>query len=288
MNLLMCCTPLGREERYLKELRFVIIAALFFKKIYPEAKIFVGTTQDAKIPNNLFNLLNIIRFPFEKYNFPLARQLFYKDFISSKNFSDDTIICGCDVIFFRKIDDIYNTSKIALTYRFHRSMPYCSDFFLATKENKDFIIKFQNNVIETIKWMPQEVQNAWSEQLSIAIEVGYLSDEKYNGEINYSPNYKKEIILFPGDDYLFTPNDFFSSVNNELNGQHRLDTPDLISLKGLSKKKVGIHFKGNRKNLFFALAYMCKLENYVDIDNIFLGMSDEFLFEEYFEIINNN
>jgi hypothetical protein len=33
---------------------------------------------------------------------------------------------------------------------------------------------------------------------------------------------------------------------------------------------------------------MCKLENYVDIDNIFTGMSDEFLFEEYFEIINNN
>jgi len=281
MNLLMCCTPIGREEKYLEELRFVVIAAIFFKKIYPEGRIFVGTTLEAKVPDYLFNLITFVRFPFEKAPMAFARQIFYKDFINSQHLTDDTLITGCDVIFCKEVGGLTNLCEMALTYRYHRTMPYCSDFILVKKDYKELASRFQENVIATMNWMPKEIQHGWADQLSMAIEIGFLNDSEYNGEIQNSPKIKNTLLL-PGDEYLYTPNDFFSSEKNELYGVMRNDILDLDSLFSLASIKTGIHFKGNRKHLFFIFAYLCKRNNFIDFEQYKLKMTDKFLFKEFF------
>jgi hypothetical protein len=228
-----------------------------------------------------------VRFPFEKAPFALARQIFYKDFINSQYLTDDTLITGCDVIFCKEVGGLTNLCEMALTYRYHRTMPYCSDFILVKKDYKELASRFQENVIATMNWMPKEIQNGWADQLSMAIEIGFLNDSEYNGEIQNSPKIKNTLLL-PGDEYLYTPNDFFSSEKNELYGVMRNDILDLDSLFSLASIKTGIHFKGNRKHLFFIFAYLCKRNNFIDFEQYKLKMTDKFLFKEFFTMLSNS
>jgi hypothetical protein len=281
MNLLMCCTPLGREDKYLQELRYVVIASIFFKRLYPDGKVYVGTTPNANIPKYLSNFFEAVEFPFDKAPFAIARQVFYRDFINSSLLTTDTLITGCDVLFTKKIElDIPH--QMAMTYRYHRTQPYCSDFLLVKKEFKELAGEFCNEVIKTMTWFPKEIQQSWADQLSIAIEMGFLKKEQFNGEIQKSPK-QSDILLLPGNKYLYTPNDFFSSVAEDKIEQIQNDTPDFKLLLNHSNNKTAIHFKGNRKYLFFIFAYLCKVNNIVNFDKYDTCMTDDYLFKEYFE-----
>ena len=283
MNLLMCCTPIGREDRYLEELRFVLLGAIYFKKIYPDSQIFVGTTPNAVIPKSFENLINFIRFPFEKLPFALSRMKFYEEFIKSEYFIEDTYITGCDVLFCKKPNLPNFSCQLAMTYRYHRCMPYCSDLIMIKKEYQGSAQKFINNVFTTMNWMPQKIQDGYADQLSLAIEVGFLNDDQFNGETHYFPK-NDNMLLLPGNDYLFTPNDFFSSIKSDSAGRLINDTPDLESLFELASTKYVIHFKGNRKNLFFIFSYLCKKNKFIDINCEEYDITDKFLFREYFEL----
>jgi hypothetical protein len=278
----MCCTPIGREDKYLEELRFVAIAAIFFKKIYPNGQVFVGTTPEAVIPEYLLDLITFLRFPFEKNPFALSRQLFYKDFTNSDYLLDDTLVVGCDVLVCQSLGDLDKMCKMALTYRYHRTMPYCSDFVLVRKNYKEVASRFFEDVITTMRWMPPVIQDSWADQLSIAIEIGFLDQSHYDGRIHKSPRIQ-DVILLPGDIYLFTPNDLFSVFNDDSFGQIRHDVPNLKKLYDLSANRIGIHFKGNRKHLFIIFAYLCVKNKFIDFDGYNIEMSIEFLFREYFE-----
>jgi hypothetical protein len=282
MNLLMCCTPIGREDRYLEELRYVTIASIFFREVYPEGKVFIGTTPNAVIPTYLEKFFEPRFFPFDKIPFALARQLFYKEFINSKDLNDDTLITGCDVLILKKmeIDPIF---QMAMTYRYHRTMPYCSDLLYVKNIYKNIASEFCQEVAETMRWHPKEIQNGWADQLSIAIQLGFLKKDDFNGELQKSPN-NNNIGLYPGDLYLYTPNDYFSSNYSKDTNSTVNDTPDTKSLLNHFHTKNNIHFKGGRKSLFFIFAYLCKINKIIDFDKYNVPFSDDFLFKEYFEM----
>lgn len=284
MNLLMCCTPLGREDRYLQELRYVILASIFFKELYPNGKVFVGTTLDAEIPQNLYDFFEPIGFPFEKSPFALGRQIFYREFIKSDYLSDDTLITGCDVIIRKKIE-IDPVFEMAMTYRYHKSMPYCSDFLYVKKDYKNTAENFCDQVSKTMTWFPKIIQDSWADQLAIAIEMGFLETCQYDGNFQKSPKINN-VALLPGNDYLFTPNDFFSSNFTDNQKLIQSDTPDLNKLLSYADNKAAVHFKGKRKSLFFIFAYLCKINKIVDFEKYNIKMNDDFLFKEYFDHVN--
>lgn len=286
MNLLMCCTPLGREDKYLQELRYVIIASIFFKELYPDGTVFVGTTMDAKIPKHLYEFFKVVRFPFEKETFALTRQVFYRDFINSPYLSDDTLITGCDVLLRKKIE-IELHYEMAMTYRYHKTMPYCSDFLLVKKNHKNIAANFCDEVSDTMIWFPEVIQNGWADQLAIAIVMGFLEKNQHDGEIQKSPKNNK-VLLLPGNNFLYTPNDFYVTKVTDNPELIEKDTPNFNSLLSHALNKTGIHFKGNRKSLFFIFAYLCKENKIINFDKYKTNMDDEFLFKEYFDHIKTN
>lgn len=279
----MCCTPLGREDKYLQELRYVIIASIFFRELYPDGTVFVGTTMDAKIPNHLFDFFKVADFPFEISKFALTRQIFYREFINSPFLSDDTLISGCDVLFLKKIE-IELHYEMAMTYRYHKTMPYCSDFLLVKKDHKNIAANFCDEVSQTIRWFPEVIQNGSADQLAIAIEMGFLEKIQHNGKIQKSPK-NPNVLLLPANNFLYTPNDVFSSNITDDPELIEKDTLHFNSLLSHAHTKTGIHFKGNRKSLFFIFAYLCKINKIINFDKYNTKMDDEFLFKEYFDHI---
>jgi len=179
----------------------------------------------------------------------------YFEFINSKYFSDNTILCGSDVLLLKKFN-IPEAHDLAITYRYHRTMPYCSDWIYISKNNGAFVSNLISNVYLTMKWMPSEIQASWADQLSLAIEIGFLHEDQFDGSHQISPKSSK-ILLLPSSEFLFTPNDFFSSTKSSINGQLK-DTPCLNSLFEHATVKTAMHFKGNRKNLLICLAYLFK------------------------------
>ena len=278
INLLMCCTPIGRDN-YISELRYVYLAGEFFRKIYPEAEIYIGTTPNAEIPAFLKNKFIFITFPFEKYPFAIARQLFYKKFCESKYFTVDTILAGCDVIFPKKIDFSYEDNTITMTYRYHPTLPYCSDFVLINKNFKKECSDFFNKILFYMRWMPKEIQNGWADQLAIARTIGYFGDDDFDGMHRHSPIIKN-IKLVPGDDYLYTPNDIFPSKKINFIRSKIMDTLTVDDYEKLLYSKVGIHFKGSRKRDFILTCYLAYLKKLIDCEDVNNFMSIENLFEE--------
>lgn len=287
MNLLMCCTPINREEVYNKELRYVYLAGEFFRKIYPDSKIYIGTTPNAVIPDFLKTKLNFIAYPFDKYPFAMARQMFYKEFCESKYLTDDTIFTGCDVIFPKKIDFDYKENPITMTYRYHPTMPYCSDFVLINKKYKEESSEFFAKILYYMQWMPKEIQAGWADQLAIARTVGFMKDQDFDGEHKISTNIIN-MKLVPGDDYLFTPNDAFPSKKINFTGSVVMDTFKIGDYESLLKNKIGIHFKGQRKKEFILTCYLAYLNKNINCINMEEFMSIEEMFAEPINILSKS
>jgi len=276
----MCCTPIGKEDTYHLELRYAILAALFFKRSYPNSKIFVLTTPDADIPESYSSLFETIIFDFRKHPFAIARQLAYKYFLESNYFVKETIFTGCDVIFCKPVDTIEAEASLAMTYRYHLSQPYCSDLFYVPLAKKDAGISFLNRVAERMFWMPAETQGGWADQICLAIEIGHMEDHFFNGKKQNSPR-MSDFKLFPGDEYLFTPNDFFSSIKSDHAGSQIKDCTNSRDMLNLLHSKYVIHFKGARKDLMFIFAKLCEMTGHIGIDYKNMGISREDLFKLY-------
>ena len=136
-------------------------------------------------------------------------------------------------------------------------------------------------------WFPKVIQNGWADQLAIAIVMGFLEKNQHDGEIQKSPKNNK-VLLLPGNNFLYTPNDFFVTKVTDNPELIEKDTPNFNSLLSHALNKTGIHFKGNRKSLFFIFAYLCKENKIINFDKYKTNMDDEFLFKEYFDHIKTN
>ena len=88
----------------------------------------------------------------------------------------------------------------------------------------------------------------------------------------------------PSDDYLFTPNDVFSSIKKPDSGKKQYDIKDFNALIGLYENKYAVHFKGkHRKKLFYIFAYLCEKNGLVDFNEFKKNIDNKILFMEYFE-----
>lgn len=280
MNLVMCCTPVGKEDVYQLELRQALLAAIFFRNSYPNSKVFVLTTPEAVIPDYYSYLFEVLRFDFRKHPFAIARQLAYKFFLDSNYFESDTFFTGCDVFFCKPANSITENSSLAMTYRYHLTQPYCSDLFYVPLIKKDAGISFLDKIIKRMLWMPLEIQAGWADQICLAIEIGHLEDHFFNGKEQNSPRLT-DFKLFPGDDYLFTPNDFFSSIQSEHAGAQIKDCTNSHDMLNLFHSKYVIHFKGARKDLMFIFAKLCDMTGGININYKNIGISRENLFKIY-------
>lgn len=257
MNLVMCCTPIDREASFERDLRFPLLASLFFRRAYPEAKVYVGTTLDAKVPEHFKQFFTVARFDFAANPFAISRQLFYASFCRGSHFTDDTVFAGMDVLWGNKPFPELEDHKMMVSYRFHPSQPYCSDLIVVRKDHGDFAATFFDNIVKMMVFLPKGVLSFWADQIAMSIGIGKLGENDFDGQIHRAPRYR-DILLVPGDDYLYTPNDIFSSVRTSFVTAIRTgkDVTTTEQMLKLMYSKHGIHFKGARKPWFFLLALL--------------------------------
>ena len=261
-RLVMCCTPINRED-YLAELRYAVLASEFFRYLYPGAQVSIGTTPNAVVPSEYDQFFDLIKFPFEDGPFALQRQKFYKQTIESSDSDIPLIFAGVDVLFTNRLGDRLESARYAYSYRYHPAMPYCSDFFFVNSTGKEEALKFQEEVINVMSWQPQSIRSSWADQISIAAVVGHLKLEEFDGRYTKAPRLPA-LDLVPGDIFLYTPNDAFFSDAKKFNGYIHNDVVSDVEWLRLFDEKVSVHFKGNRKRQFFffaALGYILKRIN---------------------------
>jgi hypothetical protein len=274
----MCCTPLGREDRYLSELRFAFFAALFFKKVYPYGRVFVATTLDANVPDMFSDHFETIRYNFSADSFATERQLFYRDFCQSDKFTSDTVFTGCDVLVLNSFPKDTDGHHIHMTYRNHPSQPYCSDLVLVETGVRNQAISFLEEVVNTMKWLPKE-NRPWTDQIALCLTIGKLSNQDYDGESHHGTRFR-DVALHPADRWLYTPNDYFSSQLSHNPGSMVIADEMKLDFDKLRRDKITIHFKGNRKSQFFNIARQAFESGYINLQVDSLPMPREHLFNE--------
>ena len=283
MNLLMCCTPINRDATYESELRFPILASLFYRRLNPQGRVFVATTMDAKIPDWTAEYFDVIRYDFRAAPFSIMRQKFYQTFVESELFTDDTILAGCDVLFTGRPMPKLPKHKMLMSYRYNPAMPYCGDLFIARHEHKAYASQFFGELFETMRWMPQKIWDGGGDQLAQVIAAGKLPEWAFDGGSHYAP-LDKSILLVPGDDWLYTPNDFFPSQKAKFTGESLGDVAGPDALLRLMDAKISVHFKGQRKAQFFLLAYLAHKNGLIDSAAITEKLGEQFLFREVFNV----
>ena len=279
MNIVICCTPLGREHKFDSELRFPLLQSLFFKRAYPDGNVFLATTPDAKIPDSYKYFFNVCRFDFGANPFALSRQMFYGMFCRDKYFTEDTIFAGSDVLWGNKPLPELPPHKMMMSYRYHPSQPYCSDMVLVKKGHGEFAGEFFDKIVKMIAFLPRKTRIFWADQIAYAIEVGKLQDVHFDGEQHVSPRYD-DLLLCPGDEFLYTPNDLFGSVKARHTHRCLNDVQNTDQLLRLMYKKYAIHFKGpQRKDWFFSLAFMAFKRGWIDPYKFGLDIQPKDLFK---------
>ena len=265
MNLLMVCTPINRESAFESELRYPLLAALLFRRTYQNANVFIGTTPDAKVPEYCRPFFKVLRFDFAANPLAMSRQMFYSSFCLSEHFTADTVMAGTDVLYGNKPFPELAAHKMLLSYRYHPSQPYCADLVVVRKDAGKFAATFFDRMVKMIAFLPKKVRFFWADQIAMAIEVGKIMDDEFDGAMHRGPRYP-DILLAPSDTYLYTPNDIFASIRNEgpSFSKYRNDVQNTDQLMRLMYSKYAIHFKGSRKPWFFALAYMAWRKGWID------------------------
>lgn len=248
-HLVMCCTPLNRED-YLAELRYAVLASEFFRYLYPNGRVSIGTTPGAAIPEEYSRFFDTLRYPFGDGPFAIQRQDFYRKTLIEVDHDRPIIFAGVDVLFTNRLDAKLDKADIVYSYRYHPAMPYCSDFLLVTPSGRRKAIAFQDEVIQIMNWQPPVIRSSWADQISIAAAIGHLNLGEFDGRYTKSPR-RPEIDLVPGDTYLYTPNDAFFSDASKYTGFVVNDVQSNQEWLELFKNKIAVHFKGNRKRQFF-------------------------------------
>lgn len=284
MNLVMCCTDINHQHDYEDQLRFALFSALFFKRTYPDGQVYIATTPKAVVPAYYKQFFRVVRFDFEKELFALSRMMLYQQFIASELMTDDTAFVGSDVVFGKHPFPALEANKMTLSYRYHPSQPYCADLIVARKGEEKFATEFFDTLIKMIAYLPRKIRMFWADQIALAIEVGKLMPDDFDGKMHRSPRYP-DILLAPGDDYLYTPNDIFTSLRRADTSFKTTikDVKDTNQLQRLLFTKHAIHFKGPRKPWMITLAYLAWQKKWIDPYQFGAGPDPEQLFKGVFE-----
>lgn len=255
VNLIMCCQVIeGRD--FAKDIRFSVVAAAFWKKIYPDGRAYVATNGVELIPKQYRKDLKILGYEFGKEFPALSRTHFMLNYIESDMFKTDTVFAGHDVLFLKQLPEF--AAKTITNYRYHPSQPYCSDLFIA--RDKDYSADIIREVFHAQLGMPREIISGPGDQLAYALTLGMPEKSAFNGENFYTPR-RPEVLAIPVDQYLFTPNDVFPS---KYESYGKL-TP-ILTNEDIMETKTAIHFKGNRKEDFFKFAKWAVKTGHVYMD----------------------
>lgn len=243
MNLIMCCQVIeGRD--FAKDIRFSVVAAAFWKRVYPDGQAFVATNGVSLIPKDYRRDLKIIGYEFDSQYAALSRTQFMLNYIQSEMFKTDTVFAGHDVLFLKRLPEF--KAKAVTNYRYHPSQPYCSDLFIA--RNRDYSADIMREVLHAQMAMPKPIVNGAGDQLAYALTLGMPEKEAFNGKEFNTPR-RPDVLAIPADQYLFTPNDFFPPRYED----YGTLTPNLTN-EEMMQSKTAVHFKGNRKDDFFKFA----------------------------------
>jgi len=135
-----------------------------------------------------------------------------------------------------------------------------------------------------MQWQPREIQSSWADQISIAAVLGHLGSDDFDGSIRMAPRIP-DMLLVPGDRYLYTPNDIFSSDKRKFTGSELNDfSPSMAAWSYLLENKISVHFKGNRKKGFFGLAAAAILKGRINPYRRSFSYPIEKLFDGYIEV----
>lgn len=253
MKLIMTCQTMeGRD--FAKDIRFSIVAAAFWKRVYPSGRAFVATNEPKLVPAKYRSHTEIIKFTSDK-PLALARTEFMADYLGSSLMRDSapTVFAGHDVLFLRELPEFQ--AKAVTNYRFHPSQPYCSDLFIAY--DRDYSADIIREVAFTQSWMPQPIVNGAGDQLAYALIFGM--PDTFDGLVFPTPR-KPDVLAVPANQILFTPNDYFPPKREDFGKL----TPNPTN-EELMETKIALHFKGNRKDDFFKFAKWAHDMNYVDL-----------------------
>lgn len=243
MNLIMCCQVIEGYD-FAKDIRFSVVAAAFWKRVYPEGQAYVATNGVNLIPKQYKQDLKVIGYEFDKQFPALARTQFMLNYIQSDMFKTDTVFAGHDVLFLKRLPEF--KTKAVTNYRYHPSQPYCSDLFIA--RDKAYSADIMREVLHAQMAMPRPIISGAGDQLAYALTLGMPEKEAFNGKEFNTPR-RPDVLAIPADQYLFTPNDFFPPKYEDYGKL----TPNLTN-EEMMQSKTAVHFKGNRKEDFFKFA----------------------------------
>ncbi len=138
MRLITYTNPVAGRD-FLRDLRFSVLASVFFRRVYPETEVLLATS--GVIPNGFESFFSKIELPVGNAPLAFARALFLRNYVKSTAFDRDTVFTGHDVIFLNKIP-FPQEFDLVCNYRFHPSQPYCSDFIFAPLHGKKSAVAF--------------------------------------------------------------------------------------------------------------------------------------------------
>lgn len=255
MNLIMCCQVIeGRD--FVKDAQFSVVAAAFWKRVYPEGKAYVATNGAHLLPDEYKKHIGIIKYEFDKEYPALARTQFMLSCIESGKFKSDIVFAGHDVLFLKRLPEF--GAKAISNYRYHPAQPYCSDLFIA--RDMAYSADIIREVLDAHLGMPKPIVNGAGDQLAYVLTLGMPEKSAFNGESFYAPR-RPEVLVVPADQYLFTPNDLFPPKYEDFGKR----TP-ILTNEEMMQSKTAVHFKGDRKKDFFRFAEWAAKTGCVHID----------------------
>jgi hypothetical protein len=258
MKLIMCCQVIeGRD--FEKDLRFSIVAAAFWKRVYPEGKVYVATNGIDRFPDKYKGHVKLIHFNFEKYLPAFGRTVFMNSYVASPMFDSDTVFAGHDVLFLKQLPSVPSTYKVVTNYRYHPTQPYCSDFLWV--RDKKYSIEIMQEVYDAHRWMPAPIVNGAGDQLAYTVVFGMPEKEQFKAGCGIQVPRKDNVYALPADEYLFTPCDYFTPTYDQFEKEM---TPS-PSYEQMMATKTALHFKGNRKEDFFRFGQWAHENDYVDL-----------------------
>jgi hypothetical protein len=255
MKLIMCCQLIeGRD--FQEDIKFSVVAAAFWKRIYPEGEAFVATNATDKIPYRYRQNLKIIDFRFDNFPPAFGRTVFMNSYVSSSLFDQDTVFAGHDVLFLNPLPAF--DAKVITNYRYHPTQPYCSDLLIC--RDKEYSKYLLQELCDAHGGMPRPILDGPADQLAYALTLGMPEKNQFNGKPFYAPR-RSDVWVVPADKYLFTPNDFFPPCYQDYGKL----TPNLTQ-EEMMEAKIAVHFKGNRKDDFFKFGQWAYGKGYVNLD----------------------
>jgi hypothetical protein len=192
------------------------------------------------------------------------RVKFWNYFVNSKNFDDDTVLTGHDVVFCKKIP-LPADAAIVTNYRYHPSQPYCSDLIVLKKRHQTDAQLFFSELLEAHRWMPGAILDGAADQLALMTVMGMPEKKMFNGNCLATPR-KPWVRALPVDPFFYTPGDIFPSDYERFTGSPLPTQASDLNLFSLWDSKYSLHFKGNRKESMIKFGHWAWRNSFIDIN----------------------